>query len=98
MSGSWFSRSVLIVFSVLLLTGLAACAHQPAVQAYNPPGLLSGLLHGFLIFFSAVGSIFLDIRIYAFPNSGFWYDIGYATGAFAAGFCTLGVLMNAAAG
>jgi hypothetical protein len=34
-----------------------------------------------LIFFSLVGSLFMEIRIYAFPNSGFFYDLGYLVGA-----------------
>lgn len=60
---------------------LASCAHQPDPSAYNPPGFFAGLLHGFLIFFSFVGSIFTDVRIYSFPNSGGWYDFGYLIGA-----------------
>jgi hypothetical protein len=40
-----------------------------------------GLLHGSLIMFSFVGSWFTDVRIYAFPNSGGWYDFGYLLGA-----------------
>jgi len=40
-----------------------------------------GLLHGFIIGFSFVGSLFSDVRIYAFPNSGGWYDFGYLIGA-----------------
>jgi hypothetical protein len=39
------------------------------------------MLHGFTICFSFVGSIFMDVRIYAFPNSGFFYDLGYLIGA-----------------
>jgi len=31
--------------------------------------------------FSFIASIFLDVRIYAFPNSGFYYDLGYLLGA-----------------
>jgi hypothetical protein len=27
------------------------------------------------------GSIFTDVRIYAFPNSGGWYDFGFFLGA-----------------
>ena len=66
--------------SVVLL--LASCAHQPQPPAYNDlPGFWLGLLHGFLIFFSLVGSLFAHVRIYAFPNSGRWYDFGYALGA-----------------
>lgn len=60
---------------------LASCATQPLPSAYDPPGFLFGLLHGFLIFFALVGSIFTDHRIYAFPNSGGWYDFGYFLGA-----------------
>lgn len=60
---------------------LASCATQPYPDAYDPPGFFSGLLHGFLIFFSLIGSIFTDARIYAFPNSGGWYDFGYLIGA-----------------
>lgn len=40
-----------------------------------------GFLHGFIIVFSLIGSIFTDVRIYAFPNSGFWYDLGFFLGA-----------------
>ena len=60
---------------------LASCATQPSPRAYDPPGFFSGLLHGFLILFSLVGSIFAEHRIYAFPNSGGWYDFGYFLGA-----------------
>ena len=45
------------------------------------PGFWDGVLHGFLIFFSFIGSLFSDIRIYAFPNAGVWYDFGYVIGA-----------------
>jgi len=31
--------------------------------------------------FSLIGSIFTDVRIYAFPNSGGWYDFGFFLGA-----------------
>lgn len=62
----------------ILLTG---CATQPAPLDTDTPGFFSGLLHGFLIFFSLIGSLFTDYRIYAFPNSGGWYDFGYFLGA-----------------
>lgn len=61
---------------------LAGCAHQPKPETivFDPPGFFSGLLHGFLIIFSFLGSLVADIRIYAFPNSGGWYDFGYLIG------------------
>jgi len=38
------------------------------------------LFHGFIIVFSLITSLFTDIRIYAFPNSGGWYDYGFFIG------------------
>ena len=71
-------------FFLILLLGvvvLGACANQPRPEAFDPPGFFSAVIHGFLILFSLIGSIFMDIRIYAFPNSGFFYDLGYLIGA-----------------
>ena len=71
--------SFLAVSLIVLL--LASCASQPPPEVVNPPGFWSGLLHGFLMLFSLIGSIFTDARIYAFPNSGGWYDFGFFLGA-----------------
>ena len=71
--------SFLAVSLIVLL--LASCASQPPPEVLNPPGFWSGLLHGFLMLFSLIGSIFTDVRIYAFPNSGGWYDFGFFLGA-----------------
>jgi hypothetical protein len=65
----------------LIVLLLASCASQPPPEVINPPGFWSGLLHGFLMLFSLIGSIFTDVRIYAFPNSGGWYDFGFFLGA-----------------
>lgn len=77
-------RAVRLVCFMLIFAAVAVlngCAHQPKPEAYEPPAFWSGLLHGFLIFFSFIGSLFTDSRIYAFPNSGGWYDFGYLIGA-----------------
>ena len=71
-------RFLIVALAILLI---ASCASQPAPDVYDPPGFLSGLLHGFLMLFSLIGSIFTDVRIYAFPNSGGWYDFGFFLGA-----------------
>ena len=73
----------LLVFVALSVAGFAVtkCAYQPLPNVVDPPSFFSGLLHGFLIFFSFVGSLFTDVRIYAFPNSVGWYDFGYLIGA-----------------
>ncbi len=70
----------------LVTLGLAAailggCATQPVPGPDSPPGFFLGLLHGFFILFSFIGSLFTDYRIYAFPNAGGWYDFGFLLGA-----------------
>ncbi len=69
------------IFLVLIVLGLFGCATQPVPDAFDPPGFWMGMVHGFLIFFSMIGSYFSDIRIYAFPKSGGFYDLGYLLGA-----------------
>jgi len=58
---------------------LAACAHQPAPQG-GGAGFFSGLFQGLTALFSLIGSLFLPVRPYAFPNDGFWYDAGFCLG------------------
>ena len=31
--------------------------------------------------FSLIASVFTEYRIYAYPNSGGWYDLGFVIGA-----------------
>jgi hypothetical protein len=61
------------------MAALAACATQPAAHP-DMPGFAAGLLHGFFAIFALFGSLYFHIRIYAFPNSGFWYDAGFVLG------------------
>jgi len=73
-----YKLAILLVFVVL---GLIGCATQPAPGGDQPPGFWMGMVHGFLILFSMIGSFFSDIRIYAYPNAGTFYDLGYLLGA-----------------
>lgn len=66
-----------LLFIALLVSG---CATQPESFDGDAPGFLYGLLHGFIIMFSLIGSIFTDYRVYAYPNSGLWYDLGFFLG------------------
>jgi hypothetical protein len=75
--GDSMERTALIGVALVL----SACATQPTPNAFDPPGFLMGFLHGFLSLFSLVGSFFWDVRVYAFPNSGRWYDVGFVLGA-----------------
>jgi len=71
-------KSLRTPYLVLLFASvglLASCARQPLPEAYDAPGFFMGLWNGFTIFFALIGHIFdSSIRIYAFPNSGGWYD------------------------
>lgn len=70
-------KSFFFIACTLMLSG---CAHQIYVDSYGSPGFFSGILHGLIAPYAFVGSIFSDIEIYNFPNSGFWYDFGYLLG------------------
>jgi hypothetical protein len=71
-------RSAVVVGVALTL---AACAAQPAPESMGLPGFWWGLFHGFVAPFALIGSFFnSEIRIYAAPNSGWWYDLGFVIG------------------
>jgi len=68
-------------FLLLWFFLLVGCATHEAGPVEDPPGFFHGLLHGFLILFSFIGSLFTDYEMYAIPNSGTWYNFGYLIGA-----------------
>lgn len=66
---------------IALTAALTACATQPlALTASELPGFFTGIWHGLVAPLALIGEIFLNDRIYAFPNSGGWYDFGYMIG------------------
>lgn len=65
--------------AVISLGMLAACASQPEPRGEGA-GLLAGLFHGLTALIALVASLFMPIRPYAFPNTGFWYDAGFCLG------------------
>ena len=76
------SRKRLIAAGVLavLAIGLLACASQPPAQS-GAPAFLGGLWHGVIAPIAFVVSLFdNDVRMYAFPNGGRWYDFGFLLG------------------
>ncbi|HLG44079.1 MAG TPA: hypothetical protein VI337_03600 [Nitrospirales bacterium] len=69
-----------VLVGVLGLFVIAGCATQPAPRAVDLPGFWLALVHGLTAPFALIGSLFMDVRIYAFPNSGLLYDLGYLLG------------------
>jgi len=74
------NNKIIILLFMISTLFIISCAHQPSPVAYNPPGFFMGIFNGITIIISFIGSIFMDVRIYAFPNSGFFYDLGYLIG------------------
>jgi hypothetical protein len=72
------ARKAMVLVSIAVT--LAARATQPAPSVADAPGFWLGLLHGLIAPFSLIASLFRDVRIYAYPNAGGWYDFGYYLG------------------
>ncbi len=68
---------VLVIAVVLFFSG---CATHSIGNIRNAPGFLKGLLHGFILLFSFIGSLFTDYEIYAYPNADGWYNFGFLLG------------------
>lgn len=71
------TRNVWLALAVVLL---ASCARQSLGQAFDPPGFWMGLVHGAIAPIAFVAGLFTDVEIYAFPNTGSWYDLGFLLG------------------
>ncbi len=71
---------IYLLFFVATLIFISSCATQSLEQVLDPPGFFKGLLHGFIVLFSFIASLFTEYKIYAFPNAGGWYDFGFLLG------------------
>jgi hypothetical protein len=74
-------RLALAVTAVVAVFALSGCA-EPAPGGVQPgaPGFLYGLAHGFLLLFTFLLSLFMDVAVYATPNNGWPYDLGFLVG------------------
>jgi len=69
----------LLAIVVVLLTG-CTFAGDPSRFASGTPGFLMGIWHGVVAPYTLIVRFFLDIKMYAIPNSGIGYDIGFLLG------------------
>jgi hypothetical protein len=74
-------RFALLVLFLFAIAFLAACAAQPAPGASELPGFWLGFVHGCISPFALIAELFTNVRVYAFPNGGGWYDLGFMLGA-----------------
>jgi hypothetical protein len=72
-----FYRAIIPICMGIFLTYSAT---QSASYINDVPGFWMGILHGFASPFALIGNIFTDIRIYASPNSGWFYNLGFIIG------------------
>ncbi len=74
------------ILLVALCVAIVACAASqptlgPIMAAEPQPGFWRGFWHGFIAPITFVVSLVSsEIRIYAFPNDGRWYDFGFMLG------------------
>jgi len=66
----------------LMLTILTACtfAGDSAALTDGTPSFLMGIWHGIIAPYTIIVRFFLEIKMYAIPNSGLGYDIGFLIG------------------
>jgi hypothetical protein len=70
---------LLLTVVVVLLTG-CTFAGDPSKFASGTPGFLMGIWHGVVAPYTLIVRYFLDIKMYAVPNSGIGYDLGFLLG------------------
>lgn len=74
--------NTLLCVSALMVLLVACTATQlPVSLDGDVPGFWFGLWHGFIASITFFISLFPnDLRIYAYPNAGLWYDFGFMLG------------------
>jgi hypothetical protein len=77
-------RLLIVAIAALALSSCFA-SQQPASASIGlplpVPGFWRGLWHGIIAPIAFLVSLFSDhVRVYAFPNSGRWYDFGFMVG------------------
>jgi hypothetical protein len=74
----------LLILAALVLVFGSCTASQPPVflpTVEAIPGFWKGFWQGFIAPIAFLVSLFTnEVRIYAFPNAGRWYDLGFMLG------------------
>jgi hypothetical protein len=74
------TKTVLVTgLAAAILTGCGFVGSAP-IDPASPPGFFSGIWHGMIAPYTLIARLFLDVKMYAVPNSGWFYDFGYWIG------------------
>src|SRR3989344_3974756 len=76
-------KHYVLVVSVLIFIPykVNAFVEQWKYTAYEPAGFFSGIWHGLLAPWSLIARWFFDVGMYAYANTGWFYDFGFLIGA-----------------
>jgi hypothetical protein len=69
----------MIFFLCITLVGCGFVG-SPGGVGTDVPGFLMGIWHGLLAPWTLIARFFLNIEMYAVPNTGFTYDLGFILG------------------
>ncbi|MBN2306437.1 hypothetical protein JXD20_00455 [Candidatus Peregrinibacteria bacterium] len=69
----------LLIALSLVLTGCTFAGDHSALTQ-DTPGFLMGIWHGVVAPYTLIVRFFLDIQMYAIPNTGLGYDVGFLLG------------------
>jgi len=77
---NWFKIGIaVILFSVFKVS--YAFVQEYSINSWDPPGFFRGIWHGLIAPYSLIARWFIDdIIMYAIPNTGWFYDLGFLLG------------------
>ena len=72
----------ILFFVLIACVALAGCGFvgSPGGLSTDTPGFLMGLWHGLLAPWTLIARFFINVEMYALPNTGFNYDLGFLLG------------------
>lgn len=78
-------RFPLFIIVILIAFFISSCVYKVPVEeclTEEPSGFLQGLMHGIILPFQFIISLFkTDLAIYDINNNGNWYNFGFVFGA-----------------
>jgi hypothetical protein len=74
-------RITTLLACCLVVSCVATQVTVASTESATIPGFFAGFWHGLIAPIAFVVSLFTDhVRVYAFPNGGRWYDLGFMLG------------------